>query len=151
MTFTQASLQALYDQDFAAWIEATVACLKARDVSNLDWDNLIEEIADLGKSQRRELENRLEVLVAHVLKRQYVDLPDCYRGWQATIREHRNALRRLLEQSPSLKPYFSDVFDQIYKDALAIVREEYPQASFPDVCPFSREVEALLAEDFWQN
>lgn len=52
MTSTQASLQALYDQDFAAWIEATVACLKARAVSNLDWNHLIEEIEDLGKSQR---------------------------------------------------------------------------------------------------
>lgn len=76
----QTSLPQLYDEDFVRWVEATVACLKRRDTDQLDWDGLIEEIEDLGKSARRELESRLNVLLGHLLKRSYVDFPDAYRG-----------------------------------------------------------------------
>ncbi|MBF2051162.1 MAG: DUF29 domain-containing protein [Leptolyngbya sp. IPPAS B-1204] len=151
MTSIQASLQALYDQDFAAWIEATVACLKARDVSSLDWNHLIEEIEDLGKSQRRELKSRLGVLLIHLLKRCYVALPEDYRGWGNTIDEQRRELVLLLEQSPSLKRYLAAEFDEVWTYALRQVRKDYPAVEFPDDWPFSREVEALLTQEVWQN
>lgn len=144
-------LQQLYEQDFAQWIEATVNCLKAKDTENLDWDHLIEEIEDLGKSQRRELENRLDVLLAHLLKRCYVAMPDCYRGWQMTIQEQRNVLRRLLKQSPSLKNYFEEGFDQVYQDAVAAVKAGYPETQFPETWHFSRDIDAILAEEFWEQ
>lgn len=143
-------LHQLYDEDFVGWVEATVACLRARDTEHLDWEGLIEEIEDLGKSARRELESRLSVLLVHLLKRCYVNLPDDYRGWQLTIVEQRNALKRLLKQSPSLKSYFRDVLDEVYQDALAEALTAYPSAKFPVVYPFSRELLALLAEEFWR-
>jgi len=71
----------LYDSDFALWLEKTVSQLKGRNTKDLDWDNLIEEIESLGKRDKRELRSRLTTLLEHALKRQYVPLPDCYRGW----------------------------------------------------------------------
>ncbi|NEQ89124.1 MAG: DUF29 domain-containing protein, partial [Moorea sp. SIO2I5] len=62
----------LYDQDFVLWTETTCQQLKTRNFDELDIDNLIEEIASLGRSDRRELQSRLKVLMEHLLKRQYV-------------------------------------------------------------------------------
>lgn len=96
----------LYEQDFALWIDDTVAKLKARNFEQIDLENLIEEIESLGRSEKRELENRLDVLFQHILKRVYVNSPNDYRGWRDTITEQRRQLKRLLKQSPSLKNYF---------------------------------------------
>ena len=82
---TQITRKILYDSDFALWIEATVDQLKARNIQDLDWDNLIEEIESLGKRDKRELENRLITLFEHGLKRRYVPLPECYRGWEVNV------------------------------------------------------------------
>ena len=145
----QTPLLQLYDEDFVRWVEATVDCLKRRDTDQLDWDGLIEEIEDLGKSAKRELESRLNVLLVHLLKRSYVDFPDAYRGWQLTILEQRNALKRLLKQSPSLSNYFQDVLDEVYQDALAEASTAYPTSDFPAHYPFSPALPALLSEEFW--
>ncbi|PZO43563.1 MAG: DUF29 domain-containing protein [Shackletoniella antarctica] len=145
----QTSLRQLYEEDLVRWAEATVACLKSRDTQQLDWERLIEEIEDLGKSAKRELESRLSVLLVHLLKRCYVNLPDNYRGWQLIILEQRNAFKLLLKQSPSLKTYLQDVLDEVYQDALAEASTAYPTSEFPALYPFSQELQALLAEEFW--
>ncbi|HEY9863522.1 MAG TPA: DUF29 family protein, partial [Candidatus Obscuribacterales bacterium] len=48
----------LYEQYFVAWCEDTAAKLKARDIEHLDFENLIEEMERLGRSDRRELKRR---------------------------------------------------------------------------------------------
>ena len=47
-------------------------------------------------------------------------------------------------------PYFSQVFDEAYADALKIVRNGYPHVEFPDMWPFSCDIEAMLNVDFWE-
>jgi hypothetical protein len=140
----------LYEQDYLLWIEDIVHKLRNRDIEGLDIDNLIEEIEDLGRSDKRELENRLAELLEHSLKWNYVHIPDCYRGWVESIIKQRIGIRKLLKNSPSLKPYFSQVFDEAYADALKIVRNGYPQFEFPDMWPFSCDIEAMLNVDFWE-
>ena len=141
----------LYEQDYLLWIEDTVHKLQTRDIKGLDFDNLIEEIESLGRSQKHELENRLGELFEHILKRTYVNMPDCYRSWVESIDKQRVSIKRLLKQAPSLKPYFSQVFDEVYKDTLKIVRRGYPQCEFPDTWPFSCDVDAMLNVDFWEE
>ena len=141
----------LYEQDYLLWIEDTVHKLQTRDIKGLDFDNLIEEIESLGRSQKHELENRLGELFEHILKRTYVNIPECYRGWVESIDKQRVSIKRLLKQAPSLKPYFSQVFDEVYKDTLKIVRRGYPQCEFPDTWPFSCDVDAMLNVDFWEE
>jgi len=82
---TLAKVKNLYNQDFALWIEATVKQLKSGDLSQVDLENLIEEVESLGKSQRKAVDNFLTRLLEHLLKRCYVVLPDCYRGWEIEI------------------------------------------------------------------
>jgi hypothetical protein len=141
----------LYEQDILLWVEDTVAKLKARDFENLDLENLIEEVEALGISQKKELISRLIVILEHLLKRLYVNSPHDHNGWQRRIRTQRNDLQVLMKQVPSLKTRWDVSFDDAWEIALETVREEYPQVDFPAQWPYSREMEAMLNERFWEN
>ncbi|ACK71740.1 protein of unknown function DUF29 [Gloeothece citriformis PCC 7424] len=146
---TKTSTQTLYSKDFALWVEETVNQLKAKEFNQVDWDNLIEEIESLAKKDKRELESRLTTLFEHALKRQYVPLPDCYRGWEVTISRTQQELNLILRDSPSLGNYFLQVIDECYKNALKNIRKEY-DTEFPDAYLLTRDVDRLLTEDFWK-
>ncbi|MFZ4667457.1 MAG: DUF29 domain-containing protein [Prochlorotrichaceae cyanobacterium] len=148
---TQVEALSLYEQDFLLWSEDTAAKLKARDFDQLDLENLIEEVETLGRSDRKELVNRLIVIFEHLLKRLYVQLPDDYNGWERTIRTQRACLKVLLKQSPSLKSQWIESVEDAWLSALDIVSKEYRKIQFPDQWPYDRSVEFLLNEDFWEE
>ena len=141
----------LYEQDILLWVEDTVNKLKNHDFKNLDLDNLIEEVESLGISQKKELISRLMVLLEHLLKRLYVDLPYDYNGWERTIRNQCSEIDLLITQIPSLKSRWDDSFFIAWGIALKMVRKEYRQVSFPDRWPYSQSVETILNEDFWED
>jgi hypothetical protein len=58
----------LYDQDYLLWTEDTINQLRNKNFHRVDLVNLIEEIEDLGKSQKRDLKSRLGELLEHILK-----------------------------------------------------------------------------------
>ncbi|CAN1211863.1 DUF29 domain-containing protein [Tumidithrix helvetica PCC 7403] len=138
----------LYDRDFNLWLEQAIAQLQSGDLHNLDRENLIEELQGLANRDKRELQQRLKVLLEHLLKRRHVDLPECFRGWEITIVNQRSEIESLLEQSPSLKRYLSEVFDKSWQTALKLVRLEYPETVFPDIWQFPQS-DAILTEKLW--
>ncbi|AIE74749.1 MULTISPECIES: DUF29 domain-containing protein [unclassified Synechocystis] len=138
----------LYDTDFNLWIEQTVGQLKQGDWQSLDLENLIEEIESMGRSDRREVKNRLIVLITHLLKW-------CYQpkkrsnSWTATINEQRRQLDLITGDSPSLKPFLADHFPDCYQVARRDAARETSLhlSNFPVDCPFSL-AEVLDAEFF---
>lgn len=150
MAQTTAPPLTLYERDLDLWLEMVIVQLKAGDFHNLDVENLIEELEGLSGSNKREIESRLIRLIEHILKRCYVNMPDCYRGWEVTIINLRDKLRRLLRQSPSLKRHFLQSFDESFDTALELVRTEYDQTNFPDTWQFSSEIEMMLTVKFWE-
>ena len=146
---TQTQTPSLYEQDILLWVEDTVAKLKAGDFQNLDLENLIEEVESVGRSDRKELLNRLIVLFEHLLKRLYVKSPDDYNGWERTIRTQRNCLGVLIEGAPSLQIQWQQKCDRAWMVALKTVRKEYKNVTFPHQWPYSLELESLLDRDFW--
>lgn len=141
--------QKLYKQDLVAWCDDTVAKLKAGNLHEVDINSLITEIEGWAGRDRRELKSRFRILLAHLLKRLYVESPDDYRGWEITIRAQRQQLLDLLEQSPSLRNEVAALFPKCWTEALAIARADYPQTEFPAEWEFSREIDLLLSEKFW--
>jgi hypothetical protein len=155
---TQAMIQAtnqiispptLYDRDLDLWLETVITQLKAGDFQNLDIENLIEELEGLSGSNKREIEHRLERLIEHILKRCYVNMPECYRGWLLTIFDQRRDLSKLLRQSPSLKRHFVKMFDDCFETSLKRLKIEYPDCQFPDTWQFGRDIDTMLNADFW--
>jgi hypothetical protein len=141
----------LYDRDQYLWLEEAIAKLRVQDFQGLDVIHLIEELEILAGRDRAEIESRLGVLLAHLLKRLYVKSEYDYRGWEITIREQRRHLRIALQQSPSLKRFFVEAFDRAWLDALIEVREDYAQVSFPDRWQFSQDIDILLTQKFWRS
>jgi hypothetical protein len=136
-TELDANRQSLYEADYLKWIETTIEMLRVRDYSNIDWENLIEEIEDMGRSERRSLKSNLIVVLTHLLKWQYQ--PEFRSGsWKGSIVEHRRRIRDGLKDSPSLKPYLQEVFAECYLDAveLASAETELPVETFPGECPY---------------
>jgi hypothetical protein len=97
-----------YDGDLALWAEDQARALRdaARARINLpiDWENVAEEIEDLGKSQRRELASRMRTVLVHLMKLQASPATEPHAGWRATIRRERAEIETLLRDSPSLRP-----------------------------------------------
>jgi hypothetical protein len=112
----------VHDLDFYQWVQTTIENIQRGAIEAIDWDYLVEELQDLGNEQKNQLESRLLVLYEHLLKLTYWAQERDYnqRGWRATILEQRKQLKRLLNRSPSLKPYFQEVAQEIYDDACQI-------------------------------
>ena len=140
--------KSLYESDFLLWTQDTIAKLKAKDFDHLDFENLIEEVEALGRSEKKELASRLETLLAHLLKRIYIDMPQEFNGWERTIREQRRRLTQALRKTPSLKSVWDELLDDAWELALDTVRDDYPQYQFPDTWQFGRDIDTMLTVNF---
>lgn len=137
----------LYDRDFVLWTEQMATALREGRLHHLDLKNLAEEIESLGRSERRALQSRLVVLLAHLLKWQYQ--PVMRTGsWKATITEQRRRIRVLLQDSPSLHSYLIECFAEFYQDARRQAADEtgLAIAQFPTEC--QQSIENVLDPDF---
>ena len=95
----------LYDRDFFLWTQEQAAVLREVRKSNLplDWDNLAEEIASLGTSQRTELKSQVRRILRHLFKLEASPAADPRAGWRTTVRDARIEIEDLLEGSQSLR------------------------------------------------
>ena len=106
----------MYDQDYYLWIQQTLQVLQRGEFSELDTKNLSEEIEDMGISQKNALESNLIILLIHLLKWKYQ--PEQRSGsWKGSIREHRRRILKSFKDSPSLKRYFAEIFEECYQEA----------------------------------
>lgn len=137
-----------YDLDTYAWANEQADALRRRSANEIDWDNVAEEIESVGKSEKRELSSRLEVLVMHLLKWRHQ--PEG-RGssWELTIVNQRDAIAEHLAENPSLKPQLPEIVGRLYARARRTAAEEtgLPLGDISPEPPFS--IEELLAEAFW--
>ena len=128
----------LYESDFYHWTVDQVRSLRLGKLDSLDLEHLAEEIESLGNQQRSELENRLAILLGHLLK---WDLQPNLRGksWRSTIREQRRQIQKLITKNPSLKSYLDEAMSEGYESALDLVVRETPfdYKDLPDVCPYT--------------
>ena len=139
---TQAPIshQDLYEQDFYLWIEQAVTLLAENRLSELDRENLIEEISDMGSNQKNAIESNLEVVLMHLLKYKYQPEKRS-NSWRSTLFEHRRRLHKAFKTSPSLKRHFINEFQDCYTAAreLASIETGLDLGLFPQDSPFSSE------------
>ena len=127
-----------YEKDFYSWTQEQAELLKNGRFSELDIYNLIEEVESMGRSEKRELESRLTILLLHLLKWKYQDVRRG-RSWQLSIDEQRIQFEKTLNENPGLKP----ALDQIIKDAykLTVIKAaretKISKSIFPESCPWT--------------
>jgi len=138
----------LYERDFFAWANEQAALLRAGKLDCADIDNIAEEIESIGRSEKRELINRLRVLLLHLLKWQYQ--PERQgKSWRSSIEQQRNQLDDHLKDNPSLKSHLDAAIARAYRDAKVDAELEtgLPRATFPPICPFA--FDQMMDGDFW--
>ncbi|MGE3536189.1 MAG: DUF29 domain-containing protein [Candidatus Tectimicrobiota bacterium] len=147
----------LYEEDFYAWTQVQARLLAARQFAALDIPNLVEEITSLGKSEQRELANRLSPLLEHLLKLAMAaqHLPHALqragRGWRATVTTQRLRVAQGLRDNPSLRPTVPRTLTDAYAIARvdAAVELHLEEAMLPERCPWT--VEQVLDASFWPD
>lgn len=151
--------KSLYERDFQLWIEQTIEQLKNRDFDRLDINYLIEELADLGRSEKNALESNLKILLAHLLKlKVQFDAPDSMKdSWYSSVDEHRQRVKDALNKTPSLKFYLSTALIEAYPDGRKLAIKETKRAKYgvrmpdeveyPQNCPFT--MQEILDEEFY--
>ena len=115
----QTASQSLYDQDYYLWLRTTINQLRTGQFSAVDLDNLLEELEDMGRSQKRAIKSLLIKLLEHLLKLKCWDRErERNQGhWKGEIRTFRRQIKDELQDSPSLKPYILEIFEQCYQEA----------------------------------
>ncbi|MFB1487501.1 MULTISPECIES: DUF29 domain-containing protein [unclassified Thiocapsa] len=139
-------MESTYDSDFYAWANTQAALLRGGRIDQADIEHIAEEIESMGKSELRELENRLARLFTHLLKWQFQPNRRS-RSWTLTIKEQRRRLHRHLAQNPSLKAKLEQAVVDAYGDAILKAAREtgLAEETFPPVCPFT--IEQILNDD----
>ena len=127
----------LFDSDETAWLEQMASAASEGRADLLDLPHLSEYLSDMAKRDRREVAQRLWVLLIHLLK--WERQPDKRsRSWELTIQEQREELQGLLE-SAILREHAEQELTRVYERAVrrAAVETNFPENEFPSVCPFS--------------
>jgi Domain of unknown function DUF29 len=140
-------MSSLYEKDFHAWCFDQVSFMERKELENLDWENLIQEIISMGGSVRQELENRLTVLFTHLLKWKFQEHLRS-KSWERTIKEQRKRIKINFDTHPSLSSYIDRAVKNAYEFSIMEASKEtgLPEEMFPIEMPW--KTEQALTEDW---
>lgn len=138
----------LYARDILAWSEHQADLLRrlarGERVNDLDWEHVVEEIEDVGRSELHAVEAHLELILVHLLKLRTWPDSDAARHWRAEVVSFQSNARRRF--APSMRQHIdlADVYGSAARQVTLLRTEDQP-ATWPTECPFS--LDQLLAED----
>jgi hypothetical protein len=138
------ALAALYEPDETAWLEESSRHIRAGRLDCLDYENLASYLEDMARRDRREIQSRLTILVAHLLKWHY-QADKRTRSWEQTILTQRFELEGAMTKT--LEQHAHDVLAKAYRSAvkLAAAQTRCDATTFPVDCPFT--VEQIMTEE----
>jgi hypothetical protein len=137
-----------FDQDFHAWVLEQIELLKDGRFADLDIEHLTDELRAIAMAEKSEIDNRLVVLLQHLLKWEFQPERRS-NSWRATILEQRTRINRVISDSPSLRRYPGRVIEKEYVIGRLHASGEtgLPLDRFPSTCPYS--VAQVLDENFF--
>lgn len=142
----------LHDTDFYAWTQEQAARLRRaaaeRVNADVDWENIAEEIESMGRSDKREIESRLEELLLHLAKLAWCADENPRRGWRLSVAKQRTGIARRTEESPSLRTYPAQALPGCWDDARRQAEADLslPDNTLPAVCPWDLHGQILASD-----
>lgn len=132
-----------YDTDILIWSERQATLL--RRLSNgeavdavIDWDNLIEEVADVGINTLRACRSLLRQALRHMLKAEGWPLSRDAPSWRADAIDFRRQAKDAI--APSMRHRIDiAALHQDALDAMPETMDGQPPMPVPDVCPVTLE------------
>ncbi|MDJ0845967.1 DUF29 domain-containing protein [Crocosphaera sp.] len=140
-------LKKLYEIDDYLWIIETVKLLKERRFNELDVENLIEELDDLGQERQNQVKSLLKQIIIHLLLLEYWhnEYERNHRHWQGEILNFRDQLNDRI--TTNFYNYLNENLSIIYKKARKYVAVKSGLETLPKECPYT--LAELLDEDWF--
>lgn len=129
-----------YEDDLYTWVQEQVALLLAGKLSEIDAQNIAEELNDVGKSEINGLRSSIAVLTQQLLKWDHQPTRRS-RSWMATVNEQRRHIQQALDDSPGMKSKLTRTIEQGYASGRdqAVAETNLDYIVFPEACPYSFE------------
>ena len=143
-------LKKLYELDDSQWLEETINLLANQKFQQLDLENLIEELEELGIEKKNAVASLLEQVLRHLLLLEYWtdELEYNQVHWQGELYNFRIQLKRRM--TANLRNFLESELDNIYQDAWGFVKiKTQNTVQFPPECPYN--LEQLLDIDWLPN
>ena len=120
-------LKELHSQDFNLWLQTIAASIRNRDFEHMDWDGLLDEIEDMGASEKRALRSYTRRLIDHILKLKYWNSEKDYnqKHWEKEVVNFRYEIAQILKESPSLKNYLQQNYQDWYFNSVKAMQREF--------------------------
>lgn len=131
-------ISALFEADEHLWIDSQISALESGDMERVDRPHLIDYLNEMAGRDRRELEHRFEILVAHMLK--IMVQPEKYtKSWFLTIRDQQTRISKLIKHLPSMATFMDQLFKDAYSSAVRNASDETGISieKFPIKCPWT--------------
>ncbi len=150
-TISKEELKELYEKDFPLWAEINLELLKEKAYELVDWENLLEEIEDMAKSDLKACISYLAVILEHLYKWDNLRSLTHGRekggmGWIRSVEMAREDIKALLKRYPSLKNKLPMQIERAWAEAVKNIRkwlikiDENPHGyKFPQKCPYTYE------------
>ncbi|MDW8237892.1 MAG: DUF29 domain-containing protein, partial [Aquificaceae bacterium] len=143
-------LKKLYDKDFPLWAEINLELLKEKAYDQVDWENLLEEIEDMARSDLKVCIDHLAVIFEHMYKldnfKNLAGGETAGSDWVKSILIARERIVRLLDTYPSLKEKLLSNLQTAWEQAILNLRVwliekgfNPDEFSFPESCPYTYE------------
>ncbi|GAB6043229.1 DUF29 domain-containing protein [Endothiovibrio diazotrophicus] len=140
-----------YQNDFLLWTERQAALLRAGRLTELDFENILEEIEDMGREQKMALQSLLRMILVHLLKLELSPATEPQAKWAEELLEFRAQAENRIEDTPSLKHYIDELFAKAWPQARRIAQKSFElhheKVTIPAECPYT--LEQVLDSDYF--
>ncbi len=122
----------LYDRDFWAWTQEQAGALKRRDLGSIDWDNLIEEVASLGREQKSAWKSYCANVISHLLKIENSSAEGSIDHWRKEVLDWRDEMHHRLADNPGLKGELSGMLGVAWRRGRAVAVRKLAEHASPE-------------------
>jgi predicted DNA-binding ribbon-helix-helix protein len=139
-----------HEEDFLLWTEEQASLLRAGRIAELDVENILDEIEDMGREQKMALQSLMRMILVHLLKLDLSMARDPRAKWIEEVLEFRAQAESRLDDTPSLRHYADELFRKAWPQARRIAQKSLEAhgevAELPAECPYT--LEQVLDADF---
>src|SRR5215207_6482370 len=103
-----------YENDLYSWALHQSRLIQEGRLAEADLANIAEELADLGRSEYRELRSALARVIQHLLKWDF-QADKRSASWRNSIEVHRVHARQTLHENPGLRHKLDEIVTGAYE------------------------------------